>query len=44
MYVCLHCQAQVEMKNINVNVSCPKCSGRILFKETPELKKNISCR
>ncbi|MCK5474085.1 MAG: DNA-directed RNA polymerase subunit P [Candidatus Aenigmarchaeota archaeon] len=44
MYVCINCQKRIEVKNANPSLSCPKCSGRILFKETPEIKKTILCR
>lgn len=44
MYICLNCRTPIKVENTNINVTCPKCSGRVLFKETPEIKKNVVCR
>lgn len=43
-YVCFTCRKEVQLANINAGVSCPNCSGKILFKKTPEVTKTVLAR
>ncbi len=40
-YVCFHCRAEVEIKDVNTTLTCPHCSGKIFFKQPPENKRRI---
>ncbi|RQD81641.1 MAG: DNA-directed RNA polymerase subunit P [Methanocalculus sp. MSAO_Arc2] len=40
-YKCAHCKRRVE---IDVNVRCPYCGHRILFKERGAITKNLKAR
>ncbi len=35
-FVCVNCEAEVELDPIHEKVICPKCSHRVLFKKRPE--------
>lgn len=42
MYVCYNCGKRIEIKTLGVELFCPNCSGKILFKETPPTSKEVS--
>ncbi len=40
-YVCIKCKKSIDLANLNVEVACPSCSGKILLKEAaPVVKKH----
>ncbi len=41
LYVCFHCRTEIDIKDANANIVCPKCSGRIFFKQPPEIRRRI---
>lgn len=36
-FVCYNCRTEIKDVKINELVFCPKCAGRVLFKETPKV-------
>jgi DNA-directed RNA polymerase subunit RPC12/RpoP len=43
MYVCMNCGEKINIKKMVGVILCPKCSGKILFKQAPPITKRISC-
>ena len=40
----MSCKKKVDIDNVNAQFSCPFCSGKILFKLTPEVVKTIKAK
>ena len=40
-YICFKCGARIEIEDVNKPLSCPRCSGKIFFKEVAPIKRRI---
>ncbi len=43
-YLCIECKKEVEFENLNGDVSCPYCSGRVFLKLRPKVVKKVKAR
>jgi len=43
VYVCYNCGKKIDLKKLEEQeVFCPNCSGKVFFKETPPVTKEVS--
>ncbi|NPA38225.1 MAG: DNA-directed RNA polymerase subunit P [Candidatus Nanohaloarchaeota archaeon] len=41
-YICFKCRFALEIEDVNQPIVCPKCSGRIFFKEPAPIKRVVN--